>query len=149
MKYSIPFLLMIALLLNACIQSQFSFDEQGTKEYIRATIDSSAYAWNQGDLEGYMSFYYKHDSLMFVGNKSKTYGWENTLLNYKKSYPDKKRMGYLEFSDIEIRFLTRYQVLVSGQWKLKRENDEPFGRFTLYMVYLAGGWKIVYDHSSG
>ena len=37
-----------------------------------------------GNLEEFMSFYWKSDSLMFIGKNGIQYGWQKTLDNYKK-----------------------------------------------------------------
>ena len=62
-------------------------------------------AWNKGDIENFMKGYWKDDSLLFIGSKGPTYGWQKTLDNYKKTYPNKEMMGILEFSDIQVKML--------------------------------------------
>ena len=42
-------------------------------------------AWNNGDIENFMKGYWKDDSLLFIGSKGPTYGWQKTLDNYKKT----------------------------------------------------------------
>ena len=39
---------------------------------------------NAGDIEGFMEGYIKSDDLKFVGSKGITYGWKQTLENYKR-----------------------------------------------------------------
>ena len=41
-------------------------------------------AWNNGEIENFMKGYWKDDSLLFIGSKGPTYGWQKTLDNYKK-----------------------------------------------------------------
>jgi hypothetical protein len=45
----------------------------------------------------YMQGYLKSDSLVFVSKNGPKYGWDNTLNNYLKSYPDRSAMGNLTF----------------------------------------------------
>ncbi|GAB4251729.1 MAG: hypothetical protein Kow0079_05930 [Vicingaceae bacterium] len=59
-------------------------------------------AWNNGNIEGFMKGYWESDSLKFVGKNGIKYGWQNTLENYKKSYPDKATMGILKFDVIQL-----------------------------------------------
>jgi hypothetical protein len=54
-------------------------------------------AWNNANIDEYMSYYGHNDSLQFIGKKGITYGYQNTLDNYKKSYPDAASMGKLFF----------------------------------------------------
>ena len=39
-------------------------------------------------------------------------------------------------------------AFVLGAWRLKRDNDEPKGYFTLIVKKIRGEWKVIADHSS-
>lgn len=105
-------------------------------------------AWNNGDIDGFMKGYWKNDSLLFIGSKGPTYGWQKTLDNYKKSYPNKEKMGFLEFSDIKVKMLGKNYAYVFGKWKLVRTNDSPNGIYTLIFQKFKDGWKIISDHTN-
>ena len=105
-------------------------------------------AWNNGDIENFMKGYWKDDSLLFIGSKGPTYGWQKTLDNYKKTYPNKEMMGILEFSDIQVKMLGKKHAYVFGKWKLIRANDTPNGIYTLVFQKFKDGWKIISDHTN-
>jgi len=111
-------------------------------------LEDQRQAWNRGDLVEYMQGYSKSDSLLFVGKSGPKYGWETTLANYKKSYPDKKAMGLLSFDIKEVRMISADHAFVLGAWHLKRESDDPKGYFTLIVKKIRGEWKVIADHSS-
>ena len=85
---------------------------------------------------------------MFIGKNGVTRGWENTLNNYKKSYPDTTAMGKLFFDIVEIKRLSGEYYFVVGKWMLKRSIGDLSGHYTLVIRRLNGQWKIVADHSS-
>lgn len=117
----------------------------------RAIIDllhQQDQCWNQGDIEGFMATYWKNDSLMFIGKSGVTYGWTNTLNNYKKGYPDTASMGKLDFKMIKIERISRKYYSVVGRWHLSRTKGDLQGHFTLLMKKIKRRWKIVADHSS-
>jgi hypothetical protein len=60
-------------------------------------------AWNEGNIEQFMHGYWENDSLVFVGKSGLTYGYKNTLANYKKGYPDKTYMGQLKFTILSMQ----------------------------------------------
>ncbi len=141
MKYLLTMVLLnFVLTLNA----QKSTD----KAAILTVLEQQRTGWNKGDLESYMQGYWKSDSLLFVGKNGPTYGWQKTLDNYKKGYPDKDAMGLLTFGIKKIEFIAKNQAFVLGSWHLKREKDEPKGYFTLLLRKIDGQWKVVSDHSS-
>jgi hypothetical protein len=63
-------------------------------------------AWNNGKLDDFMNGYWQSDSLMFIGKSGITYGWQKTLDNYKKVYPDTASMGKLNFDLLSVKRLS-------------------------------------------
>ncbi|WP_240618547.1 YybH family protein [Pedobacter yonginense] len=118
------------------------------KQAILDVLESQRQEWNKGNVEAYMQGYAKSDSLLFVGKNGPTYGWQKTLDNYKKGYPDKAAMGLLTFGIKKIDFLNQDVAFVLGSWNVKRAQDELKGYFTLLLKKINGQWKIIVDHSS-
>lgn len=141
MKYLFTILFVLAL---GTAQAQFKKD----KEAILALLEKQRGDWNKGDIEAYMDGYWKNDSLLFVGKSGPTYGWQKTLDNYKRGYPDKSAMGFLTFGIKKVEKIAKDRVFVLGSWHLKREKDELKGYFTLILRKIDGLWKVVVDHSS-
>lgn len=140
----IPHLLFVIFLLVTQLASAQSKDEIAVKKLL---IDQDA-AWNKGDLETFMSGYWKNDSLMFIGKSGVTYGWQKTLENYKTHYPDTAAMGKLSFDYVEIKKLSADYFFVVGKWHLARTIGNLDGAFTLLVRKINGKWMIIRDHSS-
>lgn len=134
------------LLLLTCCPGLYA--RSGDEAAIRNILARQSAAWNKGDLEGFMNGYWKNDSLMFIGKKGITYGWRNTLDNYRKSYPGPAAMGKLQFTVIMIKRLSPEYRHVTGKWHLQREAGDLEGYFTLLFRKMNGHWLIVSDHSS-
>ncbi len=115
---------------------------------IRAILDEQTAAWNRGDIESFMKGYWENDSLMFIGKTGVTYGYINTLNNYKKGYPDTASMGKLIFTLIQVKRLSKEYYHVTGKWFLKRSVGDVGGHYTLVFRKINGRWVIISDHSS-
>ncbi|WP_346236081.1 nuclear transport factor 2 family protein [Niabella insulamsoli] len=115
---------------------------------VRGILEKQTRAWNEGNLEQFMNTYWQNDSLVFVGKSGVTYGWKNTLLNYKKNYPDRASMGQLNFDLIRIEALSESTYNIIGKWKLTRSIGNLQGHFTLIVKKIGNQWLIVQDHSS-
>ncbi len=139
--------IIVYLLLSLCFYTKATAQSEEQKAVV-AVLESQRLAWNKGNIEEYMQGYWKSDSLVFVGKNGPQYGWNKTLQNYQKSYPNKEAMGELQFNFINIEILDDNNAFVLGQWILKRVNDSPQGYFTLRLRKIHGEWKVVYDHSS-
>ena len=125
-----------------------SLNSFGQEAEIHALLQKQTEAWNRGDVEGFMEGYWKNDSLMFIGKSGITYGWQQTLDNYKKGYPDKTAMGFLTFTLIELKPLSKKYFSVVGKWHLKRTIGDLSGHYTLLLKKIKGTWVVISDHSS-
>ena len=107
-------------------------------------------AWNRGDLEGFMEGYWKSPDLVFFTNNAETRGWQQTLDNYRKAYQSgDRRMGTLDFPQLEFKQLGPTAVLARGRWRLKMpDGKELTGMTSVTFQKLPEGWRIIHDHSS-
>lgn len=124
------------------------FSQSKNELEIRQMLQAQTQAWNNGDIDAFMKPYWKSDSLIFVGKNGVTRGWQNTLNNYKKAYPDKTAMGQLKFDIIKIESLSTNVYNVVGHWNLTRTIGNLEGHYTLIIRKIKNIWCIVQDHSS-
>jgi uncharacterized protein (TIGR02246 family) len=115
---------------------------------IQSVLRAQQEAWNRGDIDEFMNGYARSASTVFVSDDQVTRGWDTVRERYRKKYSDRTKMGTLAFSDFAITMLSPDAAVVLGRWALKRESDEPKGRFTLIFKRLPEGWRIVHDHTS-
>ncbi len=115
---------------------------------VRQILNNQEKAWNSGDITSFMAGYWKSDSLMFIGKSGVTYGWQKTLDNYKKNYPDTVAMGNLTFNLLEVKSLSPEYYFVTGKFHLQRTIGNLEGYFTLLFRKINGHWFIIKDHSS-
>jgi len=137
-------LIILAGLLSSLTASAQNKDEQTIREVMNKQVNS----WNSGDIDAFMTTYWKNDSLLFVGSKGPIYGWQTTLESYKKSYPDTVAMGKLNFEILRIQFLAYNYSFVLGKWHLSRSIGDTGGYFTLLFRKIKKQWVIVADHTS-
>lgn len=121
---------------------------QPAQKAILQVLNQQQLAWNAGDLPAFMEGYWQNDSLLFVGKSGPTYGWQNTLDNYRKNYDSKEKMGTLQFDILSIKKINRSTYFVLGKWHLSRIVGDAGGTFTLLFKRISGQWKITVDHSS-
>ena len=115
---------------------------------IQSVLQAQQDAWNRGDIDGFMNGYARSESTIFISGDTARRGWESVRDRYKEKYSDQSKMGTLTFSDLEITALASDSAVASGRWNLRRESDQPHGRFTLILKRLPQGWRIVHDHTS-
>ncbi len=140
--------LLLSVIFNLVVFAQPK--QSSEKQEIGRILMNQKEAWNNGNMERYMEGYWKNDSLLFISKKGITRGWQATLANYKKSYPDRSSMGKLHFDILAIEFLHPNAAHVIGKWYLKRneEKGDLSGHFSLIVKKINNRWVIVSDHSS-
>jgi ketosteroid isomerase-like protein len=136
------FLLFLTVFLNNSLQAQNN-DVNAIKNLLLRQRDD----WNKGNTSNFMKGYWENDSLLFIGSSINN-GYQKTLDNYKKNYPDAASMGHLDFEFVEFRKLSAEYYFVIGKWHLNRSIGDIGGAFTLLFKKISGKWTIVVDHSS-
>lgn len=142
------FIITIIFFTSATAQKNPARAVGGDEQTIQKLLEEQRQAWNTGDKEKFMATYWQSDSLMFIGKSGITYGWQNTLDNYKKGYPDTAAMGKLKFDILQVKRLSVMYFFVVGKWHLTRSIGDVGGHFTLLFKKIKNKWVIVADHSS-
>lgn len=119
-------------------------DEKAILNLLRSQTEE----WNKGNIDEFMKGYWNNDSLMFIGKGGVTYGYTNTLINYKKNYSNTDQMGKLSFEFLKVKKISADYYWVLGKWFLKRTVGDVGGHYTLLFRKINGKWLIVADHSS-
>ena len=129
------------------VWSSYGIAQKSDSLAILKMLEQQTTDWNKGDLESFMRSYWKHDSLMFISRNGVTYGWENALNNYQRSFPDTAAMGKLSFDILQVKQLSSEYFFVTGKWMLRRTAGDLNGLYTLVIRKINGSWKIIVDHS--
>lgn len=139
---------MLKLIIPIIVFASFK-QPSNVEDHIKTKLLESAKCWNEGDFVCFMQTYWKSDSLKFIGSKGITYGWTNTLEQYKVGYPTAKERGTLTFSELSVNVLDDSYCFMIGKWHLSREIQDAQGHFTLLWENIDDEWVIITDHSSG
>ena len=138
----------LRLFILSVLCSSMCMAQSDDEKAIREILSKQTAAWNKGNIEAFMKGYWENDSLMFIGKSGVTWGWNKTLENYKKNYPDKTAMGQLYFDLLVMKPLSAEYYQVVGKWILKRTIGDLSGHYTLLLKKINGTWVVVADHSS-
>lgn len=142
------FALGIFVLFHGLAPPKAAQERSTDREAITAVLTAQQSAWNRGDVDAFLTGYWRSPELTFSGSSGVARGWDGVLARYKRNYPDLAAMGQLDFSNLEIRFLGPDAALVLGHWHLMREKGDVGGVFTLVWQHFPDGWKIIHDHTS-
>jgi ketosteroid isomerase-like protein len=127
---------------------------QSPEDAIRTVMNTQSEAWNRGDVDGFMKYYWNDKNLTFVSKRGVSKGWQQVYDNYKKGYPNQEAMGNLRFDHLEFDKMSSTAYMVTGSWLLTyaktndNKREDVGGWFTLVFRKIKKEWLIVYDHTS-
>ncbi len=124
------FLLLLGVLAPAPAWSQAALAREDSLAVVEAMARQET-AWNRGDIDAFMETYWKSDNLQFIGVNGPTYGWQATLDNYRRRYPDREAMGRLSFDILRMDQRSPTVVSLIGKFHLQRSIGDLEGFFLL------------------
>ena len=111
-------------------------------------LNAQADAWNRGELDRFMGYYWKSDDLACTTNGQTTQGWAATAAFYRKHYPTPEDRGRLEYDEIQIQPLAKDAILVVGRWSLDGDPEARGGTFSRVFRRIDDHWVIAHEHLS-
>ena len=112
-------------------------------------MDSSAAAWNRGDLDRFMEDYAPDTTTTFVGSKGILRGRAAIKQAYAPRFAPGGMRDSLSFENVEVDVLAKDVVHTIAYYKLMRgDSTTARGPTSLVMRKMNGRWLIVHDHSS-
>ena len=150
LKLTLGLLVCMAGTHAAAAQPAPKTNPAAARRAIVQVLTTQTAAWNRGDIPGFMQGYWQSDSLVFLGRKGPTYGWQPTLANYQKNYPNAAAMGQLDFSGLRVTLVAPTAAQVVGHWHLARPAalGDLQGYFLLVLRQIDGKWVVVADHTN-
>jgi len=144
------FLIFINVILFGALLDNRLAPQQSDEQIILEVLKKQTECWNKGDIDCFMQSYWKSEKMMFIGKNGITYGWDQTLNNYKTRYPDRQTMGELKFEILETNKISSEAYFMVGKFHLTRikEIGDAEGYFSLLFRKINGQWFIVSDHTS-
>ena len=144
-------LLLVLALAAGCVGSGLSEQDRDAKREMEAVLRAQESAWNRGDVEGFLNAgYLRSPTLTFFSGGEVIRGFDTVLEHFRKSYTTGGReMGHLTFAELETLVAGPDEGIVRGRWRLDLHGEKKAGGlFTLVMLRMPEGWRIVHDHTS-
>lgn len=119
------------------------------KAEIVSMMDSSARAWNRGDLDGFITSYDQAPTTTFVTPTRVIHGVQSIRALYAPHFAPGGVRDSLSFEQVEVDLLAPDVANVIAYYRLSRgDSTTARGPTSLVMRRRAGAWRIVHDHSS-
>jgi ketosteroid isomerase-like protein len=116
---------------------------------VRTMLESSAGAWNTGDLGGFIDYYANDQTTSFMDGRQPQYGYDWIRSNYAPRFGPGASRDSLRFEGFAARSLGNDHILATARYVLHRgDSVTSSGPFTLILERRHGEWKIIHDHTN-
>jgi uncharacterized protein (TIGR02246 family) len=116
---------------------------------VTTMLESSARAWNAGDLEGFIDDYADDSMTTFMADGHAQYGFDWIRSNYARQFGPEAARDSLRFEEFAARALGPDHILATARYILYRgDSTTSSGPFTLVFEHRRGEWRIIHDHTN-
>ena len=121
----------------------------GIETQIARMMERSADAWNRGDLDGFMSDYFRSPTTTYIGSSGSASGWEAIRARFAPRFQAGALRDSLRYEAVAGRPLGTDHALATARYVLFRDGRvSETGPFTLVLRRTDEGWKILHDQSA-
>ncbi len=137
-------ILLLVMVLGSLVSAAY---DSGPEIEILSLLKAQVEAWNRGDFEGFMAYYWESPDMTFQSGNRRLSGWDTLLKRYQTNYAGAQR-GELSFKDLETEVLSEDAAYVLGRYHLEYPDSVREGLVTIILKRCPKGWRIIHDHSS-
>jgi ketosteroid isomerase-like protein len=116
---------------------------------VKAALDGQVAAWNAGDLEKAMAFYWNSPDILWISRGGVSKGYQPVFEDFKKDFADRSKMGVYTYTPLHIEMLSKSSVLYVYRWKIELNGKRIMGGVSSQIwKKIDGVWLITSEHAS-
>lgn len=116
---------------------------------VQQALEGQVQAWNKGDLEKAMTFYWNSRDMLWISKSGVEKGYQEVLDMFRKDFANSSRMGIYSFEPLHIEQLAPQVVFYVFRWKIELEGKRLMGGVSSQLWKNIGGrWVVTSEHAS-
>ncbi|WP_231862281.1 DUF4440 domain-containing protein [Rufibacter sp. DG15C] len=118
-------------------------------EGARKGLDGQVNAWNAGNLEAAMSFYWNSPEMLWISKNGVEKAWQPVLEMFEQDFKDRSTMGTYSYEPLHLEALGKDAALYVIRWKIERDGKRLMGGISSQVwKKMNGKWVITSEHAS-
>ncbi|MHA6249740.1 YybH family protein [Pontibacter sp. CAU 1760] len=119
-----------------------------TPEVIKA-LEGQIAAWNQGDLETAMTYYWNSPEMLWVSKNGIEKGYQEVLELFRQDFSDSSNMGVYTYEPLHIEQVAPEAVYFVFRWKIELNGKQLMGGVSSQVWKLKDSrWVVTSEHAS-
>lgn len=116
---------------------------------VKQALDEQVEAWNKGELEKAMSYYWESSDMLWISRNGTEQGWQEVLEMFQNDFTDRSKMGAYTYEPLHIEQIAPEAVYYVYRWKIDLQGKKLMGGISSQLwKKLNGRWVITAEHAS-
>jgi uncharacterized protein (TIGR02246 family) len=116
---------------------------------VKQALDGQVAAWNRGDLEAAMDFYWESPEMLWISRDGTEQGWQQVLEMFQKDFTDRSKMGVYTYEPLHIEQVGPEAVYYVYRWQIDLQGKKLMGGVSSQLwKRIDGRWVIASEHAS-
>ncbi|WP_276498007.1 YybH family protein [Pontibacter litorisediminis] len=116
---------------------------------VRQALEGQISAWNQGDLETAMAFYWNSPDMLWISKNGTEKGYQEVYEMFLQDFPDRGKMGTYTYTPLHIEQLAKEAVYFVFRWMIELNGERLMGGVSSQVwKKLDGRWVVTSEHAS-
>jgi ketosteroid isomerase-like protein len=116
---------------------------------VKKALDGQVNAWNNGDLEKAMTWYWNSPEILWVSKSGIQKGYQPVLDGFRQEFADKSKMGIYSYEPLHIEEISGSSVYFVIRWKIVLNGQKIMGGVSSQVwKKIADEWVITAEHAS-
>ena len=113
------------------------------------SLDGQVAAWNNGELEKAMGYYWNSPEILWVSKAGIMKGYQPVLEEFRKDFADKSKMGVYSYESLHIEEISGSCVYFVIRWKINLNGQRIMGGISSQIwKKIDSNWVITAEHAS-
>ena len=116
---------------------------------VKAALNAQVAAWNAGDLETAMTYYWNSPKMLWISRGGVQKGYQPVLDGYRTDFTGKSKMGIYSYDPLHIERLSKTSVFYVFRWKIELDGKRTMGGISSQVWRrINKKWVIAAEHAS-
>ncbi|RIJ36975.1 YybH family protein [Pontibacter oryzae] len=141
--------LFLLLMATTILSSAFTLPTGYAVQEVKKALEGQISAWNSGDLETAMTYYWNSPEMLWVSKNGTDKGYQEVYDMFLQDFADRSKMGVYTYEPLHIEQLSNEAVYFVFRWKIALDGKQLMGGVSSQVwKKLNGRWVVTSEHAS-
>lgn len=116
---------------------------------VKHALDGQVNAWNAGDLELAMTFYWNSPDMLWISKTGIEKGYQDVLDMFRTDFADTSKMGVYTYEPLHLEPIAPDAAYYVFRWKIELDGQRLMGGVSSQVwQQRQGRWVVTAEHAS-